>query len=306
MSWIVVVPFALWAGVRLSGFEPGWPWVPAVAGTPYAAGAAAVALALACLLRRWAAGAVALASVLAMGVAVLPRALPDGPPAARGPALRVLAANLLVGKADTDELMALVARTRPDVLALQELTPAAMRRLEAAGLRRTLRHAVTRPRDGVGGSAVYARHPLEAGEAIDLGGFGQVRAWLRHPGGERVEIVSVHPCAPNRAERLPCWRAGLAALPRAGGELRVLAGDFNATLDHVPMRDLLASGYRDAAEVTGHGLRATWPQWSRRPGVTIDHVLADERMAVRAFEVLPLRGTDHRPVFAELSLPRGG
>ncbi|MDF2712858.1 MAG: hypothetical protein K0R62_8510, partial [Nonomuraea muscovyensis] len=28
MSWIAVVPFAGWALVRLSGFEPDWPWVP--------------------------------------------------------------------------------------------------------------------------------------------------------------------------------------------------------------------------------------------------------------------------------------
>lgn len=303
LSWIMVTPFAAWAGLRLSGFEPDWPWVPVVAFTPYAAGLAVVALGLACALRRWAAVAVALASVLAMAFAVLPRALPDDVPAARGPALRVLAVNLMVGKADTDALTALVGRTRPDVLALQELTPAALRRLEAAGLRRTLPHAVTRPLNGVGGSAVYARHPLEAGTAINLGGFGQARAWLAHPGGERIEIVSVHPCAPSRHGRQPCWQAGLEALPRAGGELRVLAGDFNATLDHLPMRDLLASGYRDAADVTGRGFQPTWPQSSAPLGVAIDHVLADRRMAVRDFAVLGLPGTDHRPVLAELSLP---
>ncbi|WP_344886373.1 endonuclease/exonuclease/phosphatase family protein [Nonomuraea antimicrobica] len=306
MCWIVVVPFAGWAAVRLSGFEPDWPWVPAVAYTPYAVGAAVLALALACALRRWAAGTVALVAVLAMTPVVLPRALADGNPGARGPGLRVLAANLLVGQADPAELMALVTRLRPDVLTLQELTPNALRRLEEAGIRRVLPQAVTRPAPGVGGSGVYARHPLQAGKLINLGGFGQARAWLSHPGGARVEIVSVHPCAPKRYGRQPCWRAGLEALPRGGGELRVLAGDFNATLDHLPMRDLLASGYRDAADVMGLGLRATWPQagsGTRLPGVAIDHVLADSRMAVRGFEVLSLKGTDHRPVFADLRLP---
>ncbi|MFG1701563.1 endonuclease/exonuclease/phosphatase family protein [Nonomuraea sp. M3C6] len=83
----------------------------------------------------------------------------------------------------------------------------------------------------------------------------------------------------------------------------MLAGDFNATLDHLPMRDLLAAGYRDAADVMGRGFLATWPQSSKMPGVTIDHVLADSRMAVREFGVAGLKGTDHRPVFAELRLP---
>ncbi|MEQ4721646.1 endonuclease/exonuclease/phosphatase family protein [Nonomuraea sp. B19D2] len=306
VSWIVVAPFAAWAVVRLSGFEPDWPWVPMVAYTPYAVLATVVVLVLACLLRRWAAGTVALVSVLALTPVMLPRALADGNPEAGGPALRVLAANLLVGRADTAELMAQVTGLRPDVLALQEFTPEAMRRLDEAGVRKVLPYAVTRPLEGVGGSAVYARHPLKAGETIKYGGFGQARAWLTHPGGARVEIVSVHPCAPKRIGRQPCWQAGLAALPRAGKELRVLAGDFNATLDHLPVRELLASGYRDAADVMGLGFVPTWPQEGsdqNLPGVPIDHVLADSRMAVRDFEVLRLAHTDHRPVFAELRLP---
>lgn len=306
MSWIVVVPFAGWAAVRLSGFEPDWPWVPVVAYTPYAALATVVILVLACLLRQWAAGTVALVSVLALTPVLLPRALADGNPKAGGPTLRVLAANLLVGRADTADLMALVTALRPDVLTLQEFTPDAMRRLNEAGVRKVLPYAVTRPLEGVGGSAVYARYPLKAGATIKYGGFGQARAWLTYPGGARVEIVSVHPCAPKRIGRQPCWQAGLEALPRAGKELRVLAGDFNATLDHLPVRELLASGYRDAADVMGRGFVPTWPQEGsdqNLPGVPIDHVLADSRMAVRDFEVLRLGHTDHRPVFAELRLP---
>ncbi|MFB9209521.1 endonuclease/exonuclease/phosphatase family protein [Nonomuraea spiralis] len=307
MSWIAVTPFALWAAVRVSGFEPDWPWVPVVAFTPYAAVGAALSLALAALLRRWAPGAVALVTVLALGAAVLPRALPDSGPdsgaGARGPALRVLAANLLVGTADAARLVGLVRSLRPDVLTLQEFTPAARRRLDAAGLRELLPHAVTRPVRGVGGSAVYARYPLAAGELIELGGFGQATAVLTHPGGAQVEIVSVHPCAPKRVGRQPCWLAGLERLPRGGERLRVLAGDFNATLDHLPLRDLLEAGYRDAADVMGRGLSPTWGGWGPLPGVTIDHVLAGERMAVRDFRVLPPVGSDHRPVFAELLLP---
>ncbi|MFG1944835.1 endonuclease/exonuclease/phosphatase family protein [Nonomuraea sp. NPDC048826] len=304
-AWGVAGLSAAWAALRLSGFEPDWPWVPAVAMTPHATAAAAAGLVLAALLRRRAAAVLALAATVALSCAVVPRAVADGGPAAAGTPLRVLAANLMVGSADTGELMALVSRVRPDVLALQELTPGAMERLEKAGLREALPYAVTRPRSGVGGSALYARHPLVPGEAIEHGRFGQARAELAHPGGARVDLVSVHPCAPKRYGRQPCWRTGLEALPRAGGTLRVLAGDFNATLDHLLMRELLASGYRDAADVTGHGLRTTWPQggWGPVPGVAIDHVLADARVGVRSFAVHALRGTDHHPVSAVLTLP---
>ena len=103
------------------------------------------------------------------------------------------------------------------------------------------------------------------------------------------------------------WDADLHALPPADshGPLRILAGDFNATLDHADLRRVLAGGYEDAASVVGAGLRPTWPTGRLvPPTVAIDHVLADERAGVRAVSVHGLPGTDHRAVLAELVLPR--
>ena len=40
--------------------------------------------------------------------------------------------------------------------------------------------------------------------------------------------------------------------------------------------------------------------------MTIDHVLADERIGVRAVSVHSIPGTDHRAVFAVLRLPSEG
>nr|BFE88296.1 hypothetical protein GCM10020093_108970 [Planobispora longispora] len=217
----------------------------------------------------------------------------------------MLATNLAVGAGDTASVMRLVRDLKPDVVTVQELTPEARDRLDDAGLRALLPHVVDRAKSGVGGSGLYSRHPVSERPLIELGAFRQARGVISHPSGHEIEIVSVHPCAPSYDSRIPCWDTGLEALPEAGGQLRVLAGDFNATLDHRPVRDLLDSGYRDAADLTGHGLTPTWPQqgWSRVPGVTIDHVLADRRMAVHAFSVHALPGTDHRPIFAELGLP---
>ena len=42
--------------------------------------------------------------------------------------------------------------------------------------------------------------------------------------------------------------------------MRLLVGDFNATLDHAALRRLLDTGYRDAASVVGQGMTPTcWP-----------------------------------------------
>ena len=50
------------------------------------------------------------------------------------------------------------------------------------------------------------------------------------------------------------WTADLAALPRPEpGVLRVLAGDFNASLDHAALPAVLGRGYTDAAPRGGPG-----------------------------------------------------
>ena len=89
----------------------------------------------------------------------------------------------------------------------------------------------------------------------------------------------------------------------------MLLGDFNATLDHGPLRRLLRTGYRDAAAVRGRGLAPTWP-FRRQPlllpvvpWVTLDHVLADRRIGIGDVGTRVVPGSDHRAVFAELLLP---
>lgn len=115
--------------------------------------------------------------------------------------------------------------------------------------------------------------------------------------------------APYSMAALDSWRIDLLAQPAAtpDGPPRILAGDFNATLDHAPLRALLDTGYVDAARAAGAGLIGTWGPYDGDviPPVTIDHVLVDARIGVRKVSVHPLPGSDHRPVLAELSLPAG-
>lgn len=303
MKWIFSVLiglFAGWAALWFSGIDGPWLWVALVAYTPYVALGSALALFLAVLARHSLAVGALVVTTVALASAVLPRYFADANPGGDGERLRVLAVNLRLGAAEPGAVRALVEQLRPDVVTVQELTAESQR-----SLRGLLPYSVERAGGGAVGSAIYARYPLTETPLIEYGSFRQARALLTLGGGRQVEVVSVHPCAPHRGERLPCWRQGLQALPRGGSHPVVLAGDFNATLDHGLVRDLLADGYRDAADVTGRGLTATWPMmgYGPLPGVTIDHVMADRRVGIRDFSVHTLPGTDHRPVFAELTLP---
>ncbi|MWC00383.1 endonuclease/exonuclease/phosphatase family protein [Agromyces seonyuensis] len=121
-------------------------------------------------------------------------------------------------------------------------------------------------------------------------------------------IVAVHAVAPIRWE-FRNWRADLdwTADQCASGNV-IMAGDFNATLDHFAGRGVDGGDLgicRDAALAAGAAGLGTWP--TRLPeflGSPIDHVLATPEWHVDSFEVLDGlddAGSDHRPVVARLS-----
>jgi len=252
----------------------------------------------------------ALLATVALAACILPRWIADSDPVpVDGPVLRVLSVNMLMGRADPVRIVALVRTGKVDLLALQEFTPEARTALRGAGLDDLLPNAVSYPRPGVAGSAVYSRFPVtDQGYRRFISDFGQAQAGVTVPGAPGLHVESVHPCAPSDSERDWCWAADLAQEPAATpeGAVNILLGDFNATLDHKAFRGVLAKGYRDAADVVGAGLDTSWPyddKWYI-PGVTLDHVIADRRVGVHHVAVYQIAGSDHKAVFAELVLPK--
>ena len=296
--WLLVVPLGLWAVIRLFGLDGATPVAFLMAFTPQVAVLGLFVVGIAVALRNWAASAVAAVATVVLAAVLMPRALGEvetPPPGSER--LDVLSANVYFGTADPDALLDLVERYHPDLLAVQELTPEFDRKLRAAGIRRLLPFAtsVLQPPEDGGGRGVYSRLPIDS-----LPGR---RTWSRLtlPGGGAIRIVNVHPRTPSPGGAGK-WRDSLSRLPSAGsGPPWVLLGDFNATLDHSALRDVLARGYRDAAETTGEGLVATWPAGKIvPPQVTIDHVFADRRLGIADYGVDDIPGTDHRAVHASL------
>ncbi len=287
-----------WAAVRLAGadrlrFAEAWT-VPLLSFTPQvAAGACASAL----LLRGGPAGVTAVAGA-ALTAAVGPRAVPGRQPPATGPVLRILTANLLFGRAVAEDLVELVGRLRADVLMVQELTKEAEARLQGAGLGDVLPHQVTQPVWERTGSSIYARYPLRGGSRPAPASAARCTARLDLPPGQCVDLICIHtapPKPPWSRGAAARWRSQLSALPAPDSTPRILAGDFNATLDHAQFRRLLRRGYLDAASQAGHGLAATWgPEPGRRPTLlAIDHV--PDRPALRGPGHLGPLATRQRP-----------
>ncbi len=298
-----------WAAARLAGadrlrFAEAWA-VPLLSFTPQVtAGAWASAL----LLRGAGPAAATAVAGAALIATVGPRAVPSRQPPTAGPVLRVLTANLLAGRAGAEAVAELVRRKHADVLFVQELTVQAAARLQQAGLGDLLPHRVTQPAPHGARGSIYARYPLHGGPLASPVSAARCTARLDFPSGQFVQLACIHaappkpPWSPGATAR---WRGQLSALPAPGDSPRILAGDFNATLDHAQFRQLLRRGYVDAASQAGNGLSFTWgPRPDRRLTLlAIDHVLIDRRCAALTTSAHWLTGSDHRALYAELRLP---
>jgi endonuclease/exonuclease/phosphatase (EEP) superfamily protein YafD len=125
--------------------------------------------------------------------------------------------------------------------------------------------------------------------------------------GEPIAVRGVHPDHPASSATVHRWRAtlhGLATWARSTSGPLVVAGDLNASVDHPGMREVLATGLRDAHEVAGAGRPPTWPHGQPFPPfVHLDHVLV-RGLDVASADEVRISGSDHDAVVARLVVPR--
>ncbi|SEE84740.1 endonuclease/exonuclease/phosphatase family protein [Ruania alba] len=219
----------------------------------------------------------------------------------------VVAVNMLGGSGDTARVVDVIAGAGADVVMVPEAgdTDEMVRALAVAGLTFTVF-------DGTGvplsadprGTALLVRDTL--GEYVPAAASTPGSVHVVPADGTGPTLIAVHPIAPpvfpGATERMRWWRAEVAdaagLCPQIPGA--IVAGDFNATLDHGPMRDL--GTCIDAATKAGVGGVGTWPaSLPRLLGTPIDHVLADgAAFSVVRAAVVDITGTDHRAVVARL------
>jgi endonuclease/exonuclease/phosphatase (EEP) superfamily protein YafD len=235
--------------------------------------------------------------------------LPDPGPGAL--TLRVLTLNVLGGSADPAAVVRAVEQHQVDVLLVQELTQGMVHRLADAGLDTLLPYCHPDSRPGPYGTGLWARWPLAPLPQVPGLVSAAPRARIQPVDGWPVTVTGVHP-RPPVGHNVLRWQQELAAIRSAlvdtDGQ-QVVAGDFNASRDHRPFRDLLAAGFLDCADAAR---RRPWPgfTWPAGRGIPsvmrLDHVLVSRGSAtVRVSRIIRVPGTDHRGVLAVIQLPAG-
>ncbi|MCW2759871.1 MAG: hypothetical protein JWR85_72 [Marmoricola sp.] len=228
------------------------------------------------------------------------------------PNLTVLGLNLHFGLADPAAVARLVEREAPEVIVLSEATPEAVRSLASIGVGgRGSRwsHRGGLPLPSIAGTVVLSAYPITDHRRLDV----QTGAYrMRIVAPKPFWLTAVHTTQPLYDNNL--WRHDFEVLAADAGEVKgphVQVGDFNATLDHGPMRDLLDTGLHDAAAEANSGWQPTWPSpGSRRVAgrrvpirvMAIDHVLLSKELSAVSTSVHPIPGTDHEALVARLVL----
>ena len=271
-------------------------------------GAGAPAVLLLLSRRSW--WAISVALLLAAGAvfALLPRFVGSNRVAPESIPIRVLTANLWEGSADPQALIA-IARDRADLVVVQELTPESANALSGLESEFPYRAVDARPR--AAGAGIWSRYPISNSRRDSRYQLSRRSATLRVPGAAAdISVLGAHVVGPW-PQPIDDWRREISKLPetlRAAAEIAdrgalIVAGDFNATIDMRPFRQLLRGGFRNAGEQSGAGLTPTYPaNRSVPPLIGIDHILTYNGTA-SDFETVRIPGSDHLGVIATIHVP---
>lgn len=217
--------------------------------------------------------------------------------------LRLLHANVLSRNTQYERLLDLIEVEQPDVIVLQEISPAWAAALQS--LQQAYPHTQIEARDGNFGIALLSRFPLTSIDVIESPPLLYPTIVADVAIGERsLHLVTAHPMIPLGGEFFAARNTQFKSLPELLGsnsDAKLLVGDLNASMWDVHYRSLeQASGLRNAR--AGFGIIPTWPTYMPFAMIPIDHVLVSDAISVKEIRSGSRIGSDHLPLVVTVTL----
>jgi endonuclease/exonuclease/phosphatase (EEP) superfamily protein YafD len=217
-----------------------------------------------------------------------------------GISLRVVSANINYWNVDFGPIIDEIGSYGADVIVLQEARTQVQGRLLDAFEDQYPYHVFQEEESG-NAAATFSKHPLEDPRIRSLQTKPLITVGVE-VSGVIVQVWNVHAASPTSDERREIRDSQLDELREMAleedGPL-VLAGDFNTTMWHQPLRKLVDAGFSDAHWSVGRALAGTWGP--RDVGVAgLDHVLISDELGVIGIREGIGEGSDHRPLIVDL------
>lgn len=232
--------------------------------------------------------------------------------------LRIFTQNLLYRHPSGDGFTRLIQREQPDVILLQELTPAIADHI-VAQLGADYPYRRLAPKDGSFGFGFFSRYPLTGGDLLRApGGHRFVQIATVSLAGREVDLYNCHllpplgkalrRLGPTRVTRLREAQIRLLTDRIFAAERpAIVAGDFNLTPSQQAYH-LLTPVLTDAWTEAGVGPGVTWPQnmlplpWRTIPLLRLDYCFHTPDFVARRARVLySITGSDHCPLVVDLA-----
>jgi len=244
-------------------------------------------------------GLAALATTLPAGALGLGRVHAASPLEPKQPVYKLIQLNLYHSNQTPNAVLSMIARERPDVLTLEEVS--AMWEGKLALLRSAYPYQLN-CRGRRNGVAILSRRPFAEGTVSRCYGLGSLAVARINFAGTMADVAALHlgwPWPYDQAERIDQVQAGLSEI----GATALLGGDFNATpWSAAPARVAKVSGMTPF-----EGIGPTWlpfylPRSLQFAGLEIDHILSKGDIDPRSAKPLAPVGSDHFPVSVEFSV----
>jgi endonuclease/exonuclease/phosphatase (EEP) superfamily protein YafD len=217
----------------------------------------------------------------------------------------VVSINVHTANRQHDRVVAYLRETEADLIVALEVDNRWARALEALNDRYP--HRVVEARDDNFGIVLLSKKPFVRSQVVDLAGseVPSIDVTL-DVDGVQVPVLGTHPVPPATpvyaAERNR-QLASIATWAASHSGKAVVLGDLNTT----PWSPYFSRLLTDGRLVRAHprwGVEPTWMADQPWVSLLLDHVLVSPEIGVTSVEVGPDVGSDHRPVRADLLMPR--
>jgi len=218
--------------------------------------------------------------------------------------IKIVHLNVLTSNQDYQSTIKYIEDKKPDIVALNEVNQSWIDNLE---LSKEYKYSVEEIREDNFGIAIYSKIELN-NPRIEYFGDADVPSAAAefYAGDKEISILATHPFPPankngvklrnNQFDSIVQNRKGFK-------ESMILLGDLNTTSWSHGFQSLVR-GMDLYDSRRGYGIGFSWSTTLPIISVPIDHCLVSKEIKVLKREIGPNLGSDHRPIFVELSIPK--
>lgn len=247
----------------------------------------------------------AVVCVVLNGFEILPWMHSSNPVSAKKSSVKILLSNVLTSNPLHFKAVNILKQNKPDIVVLEETNKDWLKSFRT--IEKVYKYSVKVPRNDNFGIALYSKYPL-INTKVDYWGSSYKKPVILTNiklNGKIIKIAAVHPTPPKNPE---CFNSRNLTFERLSRWVKsdktptIVIGDMNASMFSPSYKRLVrASSLANSRQ--GYGLYPSWsvvlPEFLR---VSIDNILYSKDFSVQKFRTLSSIGSDHLPVYAELSI----